>query len=136
MLLDDNLSATTPGLPYDESKLEAIDADASKSASPTGNLLTNPDTSSGKVPGWVLTLDANERVIAKSTGLAGVVFFNSYIPNLAASAGVCSSSGTSRLYSVFTTNGLGIRTSGKRYKSVTDFTTRPFRSTCTKSGFT
>ena len=60
-------------------------------------------------------------------GLAGVVFFNTYIPDQGtANAGVCSSQGSSRLYSVFATNGLGIRTTGQRYKQVGDFTTKPF----------
>jgi hypothetical protein len=127
VFLDTNLQSTDPTLPMAEDDLEWIDADASKAASPQGDLLANPDTASGKVPGWMLTLDPNERVIAKSFGLAGVVFFNTYIPDLTSSqAGVCGAAGSSNLYSVFATNGLGIRPSGERYTQVSDFTTRPF----------
>jgi Tfp pilus tip-associated adhesin PilY1 len=126
VLLDNGLGSDPSIAPLGESKLELIDAEASKKASPQGNLLTDPDTSSGKVPGWALSLEPNERVVAKSFGLAGVLFFNSYLPELNGENDVCSSAGSSRLYTVFATNGLGIRSTGERYREVADFTTRPF----------
>ena len=68
-------------------------------------------------------------MITKSFGLSGVIFFSSYLPARPEggdTTGTCASSGISRLYAVFTTNGVGIRSGKERFKEVGDFVTQPF----------
>ncbi len=130
MILDDGFGevGNVAALPLDESDFESFDAGRNRNVDPNRDLIENPDTTRGFRAGWVLELDLKERVAAKSFGLSGVVFFSTYLPVTTTGSGtaVCSSSGDSRLYSVFADNGGGLSSNGARFRQVSDFVTQPF----------
>ena len=85
-------------------------------------------------PGWVLRLDANEKVTTDPFAFTGIISFTAYNPLLVANAdGTCGQTGYSRIFVVKTTNANpyifpepnnpNLRT---RYQVVGDFTTQPF----------
>ena len=129
VLLDDGLapdSGAPNALPFDESDLQGFVATDEAAGNSDADLLASPRK--GYQGGFFLELENKERLIAKSFGLSGVLFFSTYIPETTP-AGVglsCGSSGKSRLYSIFTTNGVGIRTNKDRFSEVSDFVTSPF----------
>ncbi|MFQ5527260.1 MAG: PilC/PilY family type IV pilus protein [Thermoanaerobaculia bacterium] len=125
VLLDTGLApdpGNTGALPLDESDLEGFVATDSTSGNAGADLLANPN--SGFQSGFHLKLENTERLIAKSFGLSGVVFFSTFLPDTVSSS--CGSAGFSRLYSIFAINGAGIRTNGDRFRAVGDFVTQPF----------
>ncbi|MCP4202629.1 MAG: hypothetical protein GY769_11925 [bacterium] len=128
VLLDDGLapdSGDPDALPLDESDLEGFVATNTADGNVDADLLANP--ASGFQGGFHLKLDNKERLITKSFGLSGIVFFSTYIPaEQEEIAGSCGSTGSSRLYSIFTTNGVGIKTNRERFRQVGDFVTNPF----------
>ncbi len=128
VLLDDGLepdSGDPNALPLDESDLEGFVATDTAVGNVDADLLANP--ASGFQGGFHLKLDNKERLITKSFGLSGVVFFSTYIPaEQEEIAGSCGSAGDSRLYAIFTTNGVGIKTNRQRFRQVADFVTNPF----------
>ncbi len=132
LFVDGGFTAATPNLPFTEGKLKRI----SLSDQDTSNdfLLGVPfdaDQGSGSNPGWALELEEEERVVDKSFSLAGVVFFNSYIPEpVVPGEEACGRAGESRLFTVAATNANGLRPRSDgntdRYRAVADFVTSPF----------
>ncbi len=132
VFVDGGFSAATPNLPFTEGKLKRLslsDRDTSKDF-----LLGVPfdaDQGSGDNPGWALELEEEERVVNKSFSLAGVLFFNSYIPDpVVPGEEACGRGGESRLFTIAATNANGLRprADGKtdRFRAVADFVTSPF----------
>ncbi len=129
VLLDDDLKPDPldpTDLPFNESELQGFVANDPSTGSSEADLLADPNGSFRA--GYYLRLENTERVITKSFGLSGVIFFSSYLPtvNEPSQSGTCASTGNSRLYSVFTRNGAGIRTGSERFKQVSDFVTQPY----------
>jgi hypothetical protein len=110
LIVDEAFRASQVGtgeLPKSESSYAPILA----GALPTGkDFVLTPDP--GKNRGWFLRLDRDERVIAPAFGIAGVLIFSSYEPQVTVSGGaggpVCGRTGTSRVYIVFAKNANGI----------------------------
>ncbi|HEV7509656.1 MAG TPA: PilC/PilY family type IV pilus protein [Thermoanaerobaculia bacterium] len=102
VILDDNFA--TGVTPKDESKYENITL---FNQSPTGsNFLLTPNGSN--LPGWYLKLGTEERMITKPFTLSGLSIFTSYDPTFSVVGAVCARSGTSRIFTVFTTTGDGV----------------------------
>ncbi|MFY9823843.1 MAG: PilC/PilY family type IV pilus protein [Thermoanaerobaculia bacterium] len=87
--------------PTDESQYQDV---TSFSAAPAGsNFLINPQGS--LLPGWFLKLATQERMITKPFTLAGLSVFTSFDPTITVSGAVCAKSGTSNIFTVYTTTG-------------------------------
>ena len=128
-ILDEHWDDTNGDLPFDESDYELIALDDA----PTGtNLIFEPNGSNQ--PGWIILLDQEERVTAKSLVIAGVVFFNSFVPEpFVPTDGLCAQTGFSRIFAVLATNADGLLTDPlnpgsdpARYQIVDDFATSPY----------
>lgn len=126
LIVDDNFTATSGGLPKTEANYQALDV-SSGDVSSTSDFVDNPPA--GKSKGWFITLTANERVITQTSGLSGIIIFSSYQPQDTAAAGVCALGGTSHLFVVFATNGNSVATVGgtaTRFQVVSSFVTNPY----------
>ena len=110
MILDQAFTPMTEGLPFDETRYQAIPAVGMEDQG--RNFLLDPDEH--LLPGWHIDLDADERVITKTFSLSGVTTFTSYIPeNLVAddaSTPVCSKTGQSRVFIIYTDSANAILT--------------------------
>jgi hypothetical protein len=130
LILDENFSTTTAGLPLTETDFTMIDADIAVSANlaEDTNFLTNPPA--GERAGWFMRLDEDERVITRGFALSGITTFSSYVPDVRrVGTAICGQTGFSRLYVVFTTNANSLlRVSGNdsRYREVQDLVTNPY----------
>lgn len=112
MVVDTGFTAATAGLPRTESTLEQISLGSLNR--PNENFLLRP--ASGLNGGWYIPLLPKERVITKPLGIAGIVIFSTYIPDIRfVPAGddddddddedtVCARTGESRVYVLLTTN--------------------------------
>ncbi|MDX1501340.1 MAG: hypothetical protein R3325_03180, partial [Thermoanaerobaculia bacterium] len=125
LFLDTGFGPATAGLPFDASELEPIHPTATPT--PAGaDFLLAPDTAAGKRPGWVMTLEADQRVIDRAFALAGLLFFTTFDPDPSIGAtGECGSSGASSLFAVYIDSAGGVLPSG-RFRTVSDLVTRPF----------
>ncbi|HVR97390.1 MAG TPA: hypothetical protein VMW27_12295 [Thermoanaerobaculia bacterium] len=105
MVVDESYRKGQAGLPKNESQFKQI-TPAGASAAATANFVLTPDT--GKSRGWYMRLEANERIIAPTFGLLGLVSFSTYEPQIRISGNnntpVCGRTGTSRFYTVFADN--------------------------------
>jgi hypothetical protein len=125
LFLDTGFTATSTSLPLTESVLEPISPDLSESPYTTQDLLLAPDSENGKAPGWVMTFESEERVLDRSFALSGVLFLTTFTPNLGiASPGQCSTTGTSRVFTLFVNNANPV--GEERYIQVPDLVTRPW----------
>lgn len=129
ILLDQDFTETTSGLPLTTSALAFVDVDDPSGT--TDNLLEGG--------GWFMTLRPGERVISRTFALAGVTIFTTYtpdIPNPSSSEDglrFCSATGQSRAYILFTTNANAVRrdptstdNEKTRYLPIAGFVTSPF----------
>lgn len=130
MIEDEGYTQASSGLPRTETNYKQLDSNGSDVAS-ASDFIINP--TSGLNSGWVLLLNADERVITQSFGLSGVVIFSSYNPQVVVtgtgSGVVCARSGDSRQFLVFANNGNSVLTSGgslTRYLVIPEFVTNPF----------
>ncbi len=126
VIVDDNLTSTTSGLPKTEANYQSIDINSSD-VTASSNFVTSPPA--GKDKGWFFTLTADERVITQTFGLAGVIIFSSYQPDDLTANGVCSLGGTSHLFVILATNGNSVSTVGgnaTRFRVVPNFVTNPY----------
>ncbi len=149
LVVDDNFSRDdflSGALPNDETDYKRIAAD-SADVNPSFDFILRPET--GQDPGWVLELAADERVIAPSFGLSGVILFSSFRPQVVVAGGgqgggprkddaVCSRGGDSRLFLVFAgnANSLFLDDSGTATRSqlVPEFVSNPYvEQTATKN---
>ncbi|MEM1245432.1 MAG: PilC/PilY family type IV pilus protein [Acidobacteriota bacterium] len=101
VLLDDGFTMATG---FDETDYEIIDAEAPSTG---GNVLLTPST--GNQNGYVITLDPGEKVVTRAFALSGVTAFSTFIPDTAASAGICQRSGFGQVYTFFTPSGNGLQ---------------------------
>ncbi len=132
MILDAAYTATSSGLPLTEANFQTI--------LPTGGEDTGTDVlftpTAGKLNGWVMLLDADERVITKTFTLSGITVFTAYSPETVVTEEtpqanpLCSRTGTSRIFTVFTTSGNAvINLDGEgltRFWQVPEFVTDPY----------
>jgi Tfp pilus tip-associated adhesin PilY1 len=125
LFLDTGFTPTSAGIPLTESVLQAISPDLSESPNTAEDFLLAPDADHGKVPGWVMTFESEERVLDRSFALSGVLFLTTFTPNLGiASPGQCSTTGTSRVFTLFVNNANAV--GEERYIGVPDLVTRPW----------
>ncbi len=144
MLLDNNfvdtdrdgvINITCGGCtqPLTESKYQAVGPDDPNNAATALNLLYDGN-GLGSLPGWYLTLAADEKVITEAFSLAGITIFTSFQPTeVPNDDGTCSRAGRSHIFIVGTVTALGysIPTGGTladrtRYTEIQQFTTPPF----------
>jgi Tfp pilus tip-associated adhesin PilY1 len=147
VIVDDNFTTATIGLPRSESSYKQIRPEPTNGplgTNPLGlttNLLLTPD--SGQARGWYMLLNPDERVITEGFGLSGILLFSTFqpdvIPEGVAVDRVCSRTGKSRDFVVFAFNGdpvsdLGGSGTKDRYLTIDDFVTNPFvEPTATKN---
>lgn len=130
VILDDNFAKGVT--PKNESQYQDI---GTFSQAPSGsNFLLSPAL--GSLPGWFLKLGTQERMITKPFTLSGLSIFTSYDPTTNVVGAVCARSGTSNIFTVYTTTGDPIDgpcstncCSGGRCKQKSDFVTNPFVET-------
>ncbi|MCB1032358.1 MAG: hypothetical protein KDD47_00810, partial [Acidobacteria bacterium] len=126
MVVDQAFAQGDGGLPLDQTDLTEVLIDSSPTAD---DLLASG--------GWFMTLRQGERQISTTFALAGVTIFTTYkpdVPNPTTGPDgerVCSATGESRVYIVFTDNANPIRTdpatdSRTRFLSIAGFVTNPF----------
>ncbi len=127
-----NITCSGCTQPLTESKYQAIAPDDANDAD--GPNLLYDGNGSGSLPGWYLTLEAEEKVITEAFSLAGITLFTSFQPTeVPNDDGTCSRAGRSHIFIVGTVTALGysIPTGGDlgdraRYTEVQQFTTPPF----------
>ena len=126
MVVDTDFSLDDMDLPLNQTDLAEVLADSSPTAD---NLLTSG--------GWFVTLRNGERQISTTFAIAGVTIFTTYKPDVPNpqtgpdGQRVCSATGQSRVYIVFTDNANPIRTDSTtgertRFLSIAGFVTNPF----------
>lgn len=128
-----NITCSGCTQPLTEAKYQAVGPDDVTDPDTAPNLLYNGN-GSGSLPGWYLTLAAEERVITEAFSLAGITIFTSFQPTeVPNDDGTCSRSGRSHVFIVGTVTALGynIPTNGDladrtRYTEIQQFTTPPF----------
>ena len=133
LIVDDNFRADQAGslLPLDEGDYKEIDPDGALAGS-NADFVLNPAVD--KQRGWFFRLDPDERVITQGFGLAGVVVFSSFKPQVDIEANgpkeqVCARGGDSRIFVVYTNNGNPLMTVDgdmSRYRIVPEFVTSPY----------
>jgi Tfp pilus tip-associated adhesin PilY1 len=130
LIVDESYTASTLGLPKTEANYKVLSA-AAADVDGSPDFVLSP--SGGNNRGWVLTLDANERVITQAFGLSGVLIFSTYEPQIVISGSgasvSCASSGTSRVFVVLTSNAnsvMKVQGLATRYTTVPEFVTNPF----------
>ncbi|HEX3554678.1 MAG TPA: PilC/PilY family type IV pilus protein [Thermoanaerobaculia bacterium] len=130
LIVDDNFTATTSGLPKHDVDYQQIQPGDNQAADGTDFVL-NPAPSMQR--GWFVKLPANEKVITQAFGLSGIVIFSSFTPDSAP----CSNGGSSHIFVVFANNGNAVMTttadssSGPagtpiRFRTVNSFVTNPY----------
>lgn len=125
LFLDTGFTPSSTSIPLTESVLEAISPELSESPNTAEDFLLAPDADNGKVPGWVMTFEPEERVLDRSFALSGVLFLTTFTPNLGIAApGQCSTTGTSRVFTLFVNNANAV--GEDRYIGVPDLVTRPW----------
>lgn len=136
MILDDNFNASQLGtgvLPLDETSYVKIDPEMGAPAGTTStDFLLSPDT--GYQRGWFMSLDPDERVITQAFGLAGIIIFSGYKPQVDIETNqdkqqVCSRGGDSRIFVVYANNAGALMTvdgAKSRYRVVPEFVTNPY----------
>jgi len=130
-LLDQNWVSTDSNLPFDETDYTVIGLNAPNAGSDV-DYITDPIN--GNEPGWILRLTTEERVTERSLVIAGVVFFNSFVPQpFVPSDGLCAQEGFSQVFAVFTSNADGLfvdpddpDADGDRFQTIEDFATSPY----------
>jgi Tfp pilus tip-associated adhesin PilY1 len=133
LIVDDNYTAAqtaTGVLPRTENSYQQILA-GSADAAAGADFVLKPAT--GLQRGWYLRLDANERVITQAFGLAGIVTFSSYQPQVTVSGGTadptCAHSGDSHIFVIYAGSANSVMTvdgTNIRWRSVPEFVTNPF----------
>ncbi len=130
MIEDEGFTQSTTGLPRTEANYQQLDSNGADVASAMDFIL-NPVGSLKS--GWILLLNADERVITQSFGLSGVVLFSSYNPQVVVSGTgsdvICARTGTSRQFLVFANNANSILSTGgslARFLTIPEFVTSPF----------
>ncbi len=130
MIEDESYTQASSGLPKTEANYKQLDSNGADVAS-ASDFILNP--LGGNNSGWILLLNADERVITQSFGLSGVVIFSSYNPQVVVtgtgSSVVCARSGDSRQFLVFANNANSILTTGgslTRFLTIPEFVTNPF----------
>jgi Tfp pilus tip-associated adhesin PilY1 len=136
MILDDNFNAsqlTTGVLPLDETNYIKIDPELGAPPGTTStDFLLSPET--GYQRGWYMALDEDERVITQAFGLAGIIIFSGYKPQVDIEVNqdkqqVCSRGGDSRIFVVYANNAGALMTvdgTKSRYRVVPEFVTNPY----------
>jgi Neisseria PilC beta-propeller domain len=136
MILDDNFTANQLGtgyLPLDETSYIKIDPETGAPPGTTSSdFLVSPET--GYQRGWFMALDADERVITQAFGLAGIIIFSGYKPQVDIEVNqdrqqVCSRGGDSRIFVVYANNAGALMTvdgARSRYRVVPEFVTNPY----------
>jgi hypothetical protein len=105
VMIDNNLTATTTGLPFTAANLVALTPDGANAPAGT-DYLDNP--ANGVQPGYYFELNPGERVLSEAFVLAGSLIFNSYEPTTATGGtnpAVCIDSGNTRLFVLNIENG-------------------------------
>ncbi len=124
VLIDQNFSQTTSGLPLDEGDFVHTDRASADEGSCVNDILFTPPP--GKQNGWVLDMDADERMLNKPFALAGLVTFTTFIPDtLVTTGGACGADGLSRLYGLRLPCANSL-TDDILLEEVNDFVTQPF----------
>jgi hypothetical protein len=104
MITDEGFTKGMTGLPFDETKYSQV---LPAALATSQDFVINPPA--GKNRGWYLRLLANERVITPAFALGGLVVVSSYEPDPppppAATGALCGHTGTSRVYTVYASNG-------------------------------
>jgi hypothetical protein len=137
-IVDEGLTAATPGLPLTEADYRRVAGD--DGAAIADLLIAPPST---QRPGWVLELDANEKLVSRATAISGLLSFTTFVSDGAhgqeASAspggmggGCFDVSGHGRVYRLLATNADPL-TGAERHLTQNGFAGEPFVVT---SGFT
>lgn len=125
LFVDTGFFPTTGALPLTEAALETVAPNIAESPNTPEDFILSPDSDSGKVPGWVMPFETEERVLDRSFALSGVLFLTTFTPNLGISTpGQCSTTGTSRVFTLFVNNANAV--GEERWVSVPDLVTRPW----------
>lgn len=136
MVLDDDFNASqlsTGFLPLDETSYIQIDPETGAPPGITStDFLLSPDT--GFQSGWFMRLEEDERIITQAFGLAGIIIFSSYKPQIDIETNqnkdqVCSRGGDSRIFVVYANNAGALMTvdgDKSRYRVVPEFVTNPY----------
>jgi Tfp pilus tip-associated adhesin PilY1 len=136
MILDDNFNAGQLGtgfLPLDETSYLPIDPETGAPPGTTSaDFLLSPQT--GFQRGWFMRLEPDERVITQAFGLAGIIIFSGYQPQVDIESNqdkqqVCSRGGDSRIFVVYANNAGALMTvdgAKSRYRVVPEFVTSPY----------
>jgi hypothetical protein len=131
MLLDQDFTSSTSGLPFTEANYQMIALDDTATGS---NLLLNP--SGSNLPGWVLELDATEKVVSDTTAISGLLSFTTYVtetvedtdgPTDPQTGEACFEEeiGTGRIYRLLATNANAL-VGDDRFLEVDGFASAPF----------
>ena len=114
MILDQNLTDLTAGLPFTESNFAIIERDDPEV---TANLLTSPD--SADEPGWVLRLTNNERVTTEAFAISGLLAFNTFSPTgeelVQEEFNPCIRRGISSVFAILSTNANALGDAARSY---------------------
>ncbi len=130
VIVDEGWTAAT-GL--NENNFTRIQPDDPQLTGASANPLLSPTGAFHK--GWYIILDPSERVITQAFGVSGVLIFSSFQPQVIITDPgidvICSRTGTSRNFVVYTINGNAVTslsggTNPERYISLPDFVTSPF----------
>ncbi|RMH20825.1 MAG: hypothetical protein D6696_07295, partial [Acidobacteria bacterium] len=116
VVLDQDFSALTPGLPLVESQFFILDFNSDLVDAST-NFLLDPQLTGGGTPakpGWVMRFPADARVTARAFALSGVLVFSVFQPEeIAVNAGgqnACRRAGLTRTFVVDVRNGNALTT--------------------------
>jgi hypothetical protein len=121
-ILDFGFNSSTTGLPFTEASYQVI---AKTDGNQSMDLLVSP--LSGQRPGWVMHLDAGERVVTEAFALEGLLSFNSFVPSDGdpQAQGCEISAGEASIYTLLSTNGNPLGPSG-RTRTVAGLASSPY----------
>ncbi len=111
-------------LPFNQSNYPAI---TPTSSAATYDFVLNP--AGTQKAGWIMTLGNDERIISAAFTLSGITVFTGYTPSNGVINNLCSRGGTSRIFTVLTTNGdalINIDGDPARFVARDSFVTNPF----------
>jgi len=133
MIVDQNFTAATTGLPFTEAQYERVQLDSNAAVA---NFLVNP-TGTNR-PGWVLELDPTEKLVSDTTAISGLLTFTTFVTDLGpdesgptdpSSGQACFEevTGSGRVYRLLATNANSL-VGTERFFEVQGFASDPFVS--------
>jgi Tfp pilus tip-associated adhesin PilY1 len=143
LIIDDNFAETDTATnnARTEAAYQQIIPEGAAAAA-TEDFVLRPGT--GRQRGWYMRLEPDEKVITQAFGLSGILIFSSFQPQVVISGssgsgngnggnrqddGICSRSGESRIFVVFTNNAnaiMSVSGAPSRFRIVPEFVTNPY----------